>query len=230
MTETHSSRPEDEAQLIELVRSIDVEAPQHLHDAVHAMVAEAPQRHTGRRRAREGLRLRVGAAGAALAAAVVVLVLALSGSGSGELSLSQAAAVTLKGATLAAPTESRNDRAELTEGVDGIAFPYWDKRFGWRSAGSRSDRIGGRVVRTVFYTDARGRRLGYAIVAGTPAPRIAAGSVRWRSGTEYRLTRLHGAEVVTWTRDGHLCVVSGRGVDSATLLALASWDDDPSAS
>jgi hypothetical protein len=229
MTDMHPSRPEDEAQLIELVRSIEVEAPGHLHETIEAMVAAAPQGRN-RVRAREGLRLRVGAAGVAFAAVVVALVLAVSGSGSGELGLSQAAAVTLKGATLAAPAESRSDRTELTAGVDGIAFPYWDKHFGWRSAGSRSDRIGGRTLRTVFYTDARGRRIGYAIVAGTPAPRIAAGAVQWRSGTEYRLTRLHGAEVVTWTRDGHLCVVSGRGVDGATLLALASWDDESSAS
>jgi hypothetical protein len=230
MTDIHPSRPEDEAQLVEFVRSIDVEAPQHLHETIEAMVAAAPRRRTGRARTREGLRLRVGAAGVAFAAVVVALVLALSGSGSGELGLSQAAAVTLKGATLAAPAESQSDHAELTAAVDGIAFPYWDKHFGWRSAGSRSDRIGGRTVRTVFYTDARGRRIGYAIVAGTPAPRIAAGAVQWRSGTEYRLTRLHGAEVVTWTQDGHLCVVSGRGVDGATLLALASWDDESSAS
>jgi hypothetical protein len=230
MTDTHPPRPEDEAQLIELVRSIDVEAPRHLHERIGEMVAAAPQRRTGRARAHEGLRLRVGAAGVAFAAVVVALVLALSGSGSGELGLSQAAAVTLKGATLAAPGQSRSDGAELTASVDGIAFPDWNRRFGWRSAGARSDRIGGRTVRTVFYTDARGRRIGYAIVAGTPAPRIAAGAVKWRSGTEYRLTSLHGAEVVTWTRDGHLCVVSGRGVDGATLLALASWEDGPSAS
>jgi hypothetical protein len=31
--------------------------------------------------------------------------------------------------------------------------------------------------------------------------------------------------VVTWLRGGHLCVVSGRGVDRATLLHLASWTD-----
>jgi hypothetical protein len=230
MTDIHSSRPEDETQLVELIRSIDVEAPRHLHETIDAMVSATPRRRSGRSRTAGGLRLKVGAAGAAFAAVVVVLVLALSGSGSGELGLSQAAAVTLKGATLAAPTENSRDRTELAATVDGIAFPYWNRRFGWRSAGSRSDRIGGRTLRTVFYTDARGRRIGYAIVAGTPAPRIAAGAVQWRSGTEYRLTHLHGAEVVTWTRDGHLCVVSGRGVDSATLLALASWDDGPSTS
>jgi len=37
---------------------------------------------------------------------------------------------------------------------------------------------------------------------------------------------VRGAPVVTWLRDGHLCVVSGHGVSGATLLRLASWGDD----
>ena len=37
--------------------------------------------------------------------------------------------------------------------------------------------------------------------------------------------RENGARLVTWLRDGHLCVVSGRDMDSATLLRLASWND-----
>jgi hypothetical protein len=41
----------------------------------------------------------------------------------------------------------------------------------------------------------------------------------------YRLLTVHGAAVVTWLRDGHLCVISGRGVSSATLLRLASWSE-----
>jgi hypothetical protein len=36
---------------------------------------------------------------------------------------------------------------------------------------------------------------------------------------------VNGAAVVSWLRKGHLCIVSGRGVDGATLLALASWDE-----
>ena len=46
-----------------------------------------------------------------------------------------------------------------------------------------------------------------------------------RDGTPYRLLTVNGTHVVTWLRDGHLCVVSGRGVNGATLLRLASWDD-----
>jgi hypothetical protein len=40
----------------------------------------------------------------------------------------------------------------------------------------------------------------------------------------FRLLSEHGAPVVTWLRDGRLCVVSGQGVSGATLLRLASWD------
>jgi hypothetical protein len=49
--------------------------------------------------------------------------------------------------------------------------------------------------------------------------------IAWRGGVSYRLLTENGAAVVTWLRDGHLCVVSGRGVSSATLLRLASWSD-----
>ena len=35
----------------------------------------------------------------------------------------------------------------------------------------------------------------------------------------------NGTEIVSWLRKGHLCVVAGRGVSSATLLKLASWTD-----
>src|ERR1700730_458996 len=94
---------------------------------------------------------------------------------------------------------------------------------GARSPGSRTDRVGGRAVTTVFYADAGGRRIGYAIVAGTPAPRSTGGAIAWRKKTPYRLLTENGTAVVTWLRDGHLCVVSGRGVSSATLLRLASW-------
>ena len=113
------------------------------------------------------------AAAGVVAIAVVAVALAVaSGGGSHALSLRQAAAPTLRAATLPAPAESRADHAQLTAAVGGVRFPYWGERFGWRSTGTRSDRIDGRAVTTVFYADAAGRRIGYAILAGTPAPRI----------------------------------------------------------
>ena len=218
--------PHTESELIELVRSSDVRAPDSLHRQVSTMIASRPRRRR--------LALHPPVLGAVAAAAVVVVValaVALSGGGSPTLHFNQAAAPTLRAATLSAPPESSTNHAELTAAVDGVKFPYWEDRFGWRSTGMRSDQIAGRAITTVFYSDASGRRIGYAIIAGHPAPRIGGGVVLWRGGVPYRLLATNGAAVVTWLRDGHLCVVSGRGVSGATLLKLASWSDhDASAS
>jgi hypothetical protein len=134
-----------------------------------------------------------------------------------------AVALTQRPATAGAPAENPHNGTELAVAVDGVPFPYWDERFGWRSTGSRTDRVDGREITTVFYADRIGQRVGYAIVAGAPAPAVDGGAVRWRGGIAYRLAHAGGREVVSWQRDGHLCVVAGRGVSSATLLALASW-------
>jgi hypothetical protein len=217
------SRPRTEAELVEAIRSVDVGAPPELHARVRAMVADGSSERGRRPGFPAGWRL--GTAGAAVALAAIVLALVLAGGGAGGLSLRQASALTVRPATMAPPAESRHHREQLAATVDGIAFPYWGERFGWRSQGARLDRVGGRTVRTVFYVDGNGRRVGYSIVAGTPAPKIGAGAVRWRSGTPYRIASVSGAKVVTWQRNGHLCVISGRGVDGATLLTLASWDD-----
>ena len=148
----------------------------------------------------------------------------LSG-GAPALSLRQVTAPTLRAATLPAPSESSAHHTQLAAAVDGVPFPYWGERFGWRSTGTRSDLIDGRTVTTVFYANGGGQRIGYAILAGNSVPRIDGGAVAWRGGVAYRLLAENSASVVTWVRDGHLCVVSGHGVPSATLLRLASWSD-----
>ncbi len=218
--------PDGEARLLERLHAVDVQAPVHLHERVQAMADEASG--GSRRGRRRGLGWRLGAAGAAAAAIAIVLVLALSGSGGGsEISLQHASALALGRATMPAPAESPAHHAQLSAAVDGVAFPYWGERFGWRAVGTGSGEIAGRPVTTVYYADEAGRRVGYAIVHGAPAPALstAAGSVRWRHGTAYRVSRVGDAAVVTWVRDGHLCVIAGRGVPPVTLLALASWDD-----
>jgi hypothetical protein len=103
-----------------------------------------------------------------------------------------------------------------------VAFPNWEARYGWRSAGERIGRVGGRAVTTVFYETYGGRRIGYAIVAGAPAPSISGGAVRRVDGTSYRVTSVGGGHIVTWLRDGRLCVIGGAHVSAGTLLALAS--------
>jgi hypothetical protein len=79
-------------------------------------------------------------------------------------------------------------------------------------------------VTTVFYEGSRGRRVGYAIVGGSSASQLSGGVVSRRDGVPYRLLTVNGVPVVAWMREGHLCVVSGRGVGGATLLRLASWE------
>ena len=176
-------RPHTESELVEFVRSIDAPAPDSLHRQVESLIAGRPRfarRPTGAR-ARASAPRSFGAAprlaaigGIAAAAAAVAIAVSLSGGASSALSLRQASALTLSPATTSAPRESASNRAELAAAVEGVSFPYWGERFGWRSTGARSDRVGGRAVTTVFYADGRGRRIGYAIVAGAPAPRPAA--------------------------------------------------------
>jgi hypothetical protein len=216
-------RPDTESELVDYLRSIDVRAPERLHRRIEELVSE---RSSPRRRP-VAIRWRL-AGGLALAAVVAVLVASLAGGGSHPLTVNQASVLALRPATAPAPAESPSKGMQLDAAVDGVSFPYWTERFGWRASGSRTDHAGGRTIRTVFYSNARGQRIGYAIVSGTPAPRAGGGSVLWRGGTPFRLTTANGTGVVTWLRDGRLCVVAGRGVHGTTLLALASWHDQRS--
>jgi hypothetical protein len=214
--------PRTESELVELVRSSDVRAPESLHRQVDVLVASRrPRRSRGFAPPR---RLLGTMAAAAVAGAIVA---ALTG-GSSAVSVREASALTLLPATSSAPRESTTRRAQLSAAVEGVPFPYWGERFGWHGSGARTDRLDGRTVTTVFYTDVRGRRVGYAIASGT-VPTVSGGVAVRRHGVDYRLLSENGASVVTWLRDGHLCVVSGRGLDTTTLLRLASWDDRGSA-
>jgi hypothetical protein len=208
--------PPTESELVDFVRSIDVPAPPELHRRIDAMVAASVPAERRHRR-----RLRFGVTGA-LAAAVIAVVLVLASSGgSPQLTLHTAVTLTQRPATMPAPSESADGGEALAAHVEGVAFPYWEDR-GWRATGERVDRAGGRNITTVFYRGARGQWVGYAIVAGTPAPSVGGGLVVTRGGVPYRFTVTNGVKVMTWLRDGRLCVVAGHGVSNATLLSLAS--------
>jgi len=220
-----SERPTDtEAELVEFLRSVDERAPQQLHERIDALIAEhrSPAGRSARRRPALGIAL---GGAVALVAVLVVALLVSGGSPTPTLSLGQATALTLRPATMSAPAENPHAGAQLAASVDGVAFPYWEDHFGWRSTGARIDHVGGRTAMTVFYTNGSGKQIGYTIVGGTPAPRLSGGVVAWRGGTPYRIISRNGSQLVIWLRHGRLCVVAGRGVHPATLLALASWDD-----
>lgn len=235
MTEQPKITKKDIATLAATVR-----APESLHRRVQEMIAEAQQRPARRRigwwmptgrlavRTTPAVRPLAAAAAAALAAALaIVLAVALSGGGSGgagpQTLSTRAAALALAPATLPAPPESSSNRRELAASVGGVAFPYWEEHFGWHASGSRRDTLAGHSVTTVFYSNANGQRVGYAIVAGR-APATPDGRLIRHWGVPYRLSVQDGANVIVWRRHGRLCVVAARGVSHSTLLSLASWD------
>ena len=229
MSEPHSHIEDEQRHVAVLVRSFDAPAPQSLHRQIDSLVVEHQDRRFARRASprRRFSTLGLASAGAAILAVVAVAIAVSLGGGSSSAmpDLRQAAAPTLRAATLPAPIQNSAHRTQLAVAVGGVPFPYWEDRFGWHSTGARTDRVDGRSIVTVFYGDTAGRRIGYAILSGTPAPRIGGGTIVWRDDVAYRVLSNNGATVVTWLRDGHLCAVSGRGVSSATLLRLASWSD-----
>ena len=223
--------PGKEAELFEFIRGIDTPAPDSLHRRIDLLIERRTSGRTRRARARgdraaaaPALWPRLAAAGALAAVTVVALAVVLTSGTSHQLSVREASALTFDRATAAAPMESPRENGTLAAAVEGVSFPYWEDRFGWRSTGTRTDRIAGRTVQTVYYGD-HGRRIGYAIVGGSGSPHVTGGRTVMIAGRPYTVSTVNGHPVITWLRDGHLCVVSGRGVDSATLLRLASWTD-----
>lgn len=213
----------EQQRALQMTGALQERAPAAVHARVQALVPASRPRRGFPSAPRLGL-----AAAAATALTAAALVVSSIGGG-GATGLQQAAALTLSPPTMSAPAESPMRHNQLAVSVDGVAFPYWRERFGWRSAGARVDRIDGRSVTTVFYSNAHGRRIGYAIVSG-PAWATHGGTVTWWAGVPYRLLTHDGATVVAWPRGGRLCVVSGRDVSAATLLHLASWSGErPSA-
>lgn len=175
--------------------------------------------------ARVRVRRRVGYASAfaaALAAVVLGLVLVLPGGSPGAPSVSEAAALAALGPTHPAPAPDPSaPNVKLGRDVQDVYFPNWQRNFGAHAMGQRDDVLGDRAAVTVFYSW-HGKRLVYTIV-GLPALAEPKGQPTGRNGVEYRTLKLNDGFVVTWRRDGHTCVLSGRGVSPAVLLKLAAW-------
>jgi hypothetical protein len=183
----------------------DERAPLALREAIET--ARRPRRQGGRR-----VSLAAALAGAtALAAAVVALV--LGGSDAAAPSFSAVAALATRSPAAAAPAP--------LPGVDGVRFPDWNEKFGWRAAGVREDRVAGRRAVTVTY-EKGGRTAVYTIVAGDPLPWPDAEAIV-RTGTKFKAVEADGRTVVTWRRNGRTCVLSATDVPRDKLLGLAAW-------
>jgi hypothetical protein len=158
------------------------------------------------------------AAGAAFA---LILALVLPG-GAGGPSVVEAAELAARPAEGPAPRPEPGQPALLEARAEGLAYPNWAREFGWRAAGRRVDEVDGRRAVTVFYVK-EGRRIGYTILSGDQLDPPDEARRAVRDGTTFRGLASDGRLIVTWPRQGHTCVLSGEGVDAATLIDLAAW-------
>ncbi len=209
---THRTPPEDalpgDAESAAIGRRIqqlalEVEAPATLRMRL------ADGGRTAARRRRVALPALAGLGLAALAA--VALVLVGIGGGPSAPSVDDAVALALAPATAPAPAIDPSDTQLVRERIGGITFPNyayaWPK---WKTSGARRDHLSGREATTVVYRGPRGD-VGYTIVDGKPLdPPNGARHVRV-GGVDLAVLHRDGATVVTWQRDGHTCVLAGRG-------------------
>jgi anti-sigma factor RsiW len=148
------------------------------------------------------------------AAAAVALVLVTAGGAPTVTAVLDAA-----GASPAAAISSSGGPL-LPVAVEGVRFPNYEEKFGWRAVGRRADEIDGRDVTTVFY-ERGGERVSYSIVAGDALAEPDGEDVE-AEGT--RLRRIGAGNAVTWRRLDHTCVMDGSSaVSPATVAELAGW-------
>lgn len=211
----------------EALRALDdVVAPDSLRLAVGDAVAGVERRRASRGRLWRGGALGVaGAVGVSLLTMIVLAFMAQrlidpSGDdGTPATGVRSVASVALRPPSDPAPA-ARPGGELLRANAGPIAFPTWT-RAGWHAVGTRSDTIRGYELKTVFYADAAGRRIGYAI-ADAQLPVRGGEVVTWR-GARLRVLDRGATSVVTWRRDGRTCILAGRGVPVGRLLTLASY-------
>ncbi len=210
-------RFERERRVVEVLRAAraDERAPLALRERIEA----ARPGRAARTRRRGAYTL---VSGAALAAVIVALGLALPSGTPGSPTVSQAAALAVRGPSPArgVPLPEPGNPRQLDQQVGNLYFPNYAARVGYRPVGQRIDRVGGRTVVTVYYDGSRGQ-VAYSIV-GAPPLRQPGGEGRHVGGFFLRAARMHGRTLVTWVEDGHTCILSGAGVSTQQLSALAS--------
>ena len=158
-------------------------------------------------------------AGAAVAAAALAVALVVPGGG---LTVAQAADLGQRPPTQSAPAGVPGTPQLLRAQVDGVPFPSYDAKFGWKTVGAREDDRGGRDTRTVYYEKGE-RTIAYTIVSGDALDYPEDARTTKRAGVEYRTFAQDGRAVVTWERNGRTCVLSGAAIPAGELVALADW-------
>jgi hypothetical protein len=191
----------------------EVRAPLALRERL-----ESDRARLARPRARRRL-FSIGLAGAAVAVALLVAVLA----GPNGPTLQEAAAFGGLGPTGPAPAVYSEDSKLLDATQDGVQFPEWGAKFGWKATGQRTGEVGGREAKTVYY-EKEGKTLAYTVVGGDALDVPDDTRSVTVEGTEVHLFRTDdGRPAATWERNGQTCILAGAGVPDAKLGELAGW-------
>jgi hypothetical protein len=222
--ETHDPRREPDTEAIGLAiqaAARRVEAPPRLR----ARIAEERLR-AGRGAPARRWAFRPPALAAGLAAVAIAVTLALSGlpgGGAGGPSVDDAVALALSPPTEPAPGVDGTNATALRLSVGGVAFPNyrWSLKR-WETAGARDDRVEGRAAKTVVYRGPSGD-VGYTIVDGEPLDTPDGARIVDRNGLRLAVLRTDGANVVTWRRGGHTCVLASKGASPGQLISFATW-------
>ena len=199
------------------LRGLDLQASPALRERI-----AAPSARRARPARRRRLAIPATLAGAAAAAALAAVVLLPAGGG--NPTVVEAARLSAQPPTAAVAVDSSNPKL-LAADVEGVPFPNWRGEFGWRPDGARSDRLGNRAARTVFYEHA-GRRVAYTIVSGDGISAPEGSRPATSNGVHLHTLAQGGRRVVTWWRDGRTCVLSSSDVGDHQLIALATWKGD----
>jgi hypothetical protein len=161
----------------------------------------------------------------AMAVLAAVLVLVLVEEGTNPPSVAEAATAGFLEAADPAPRSRPDTRGLVDADFEGVQFPNWSRRFGWHTTGARSDELGGRRTRTVFYGH-MGHRIGYTVVSGAPLAIPPGGERVIRNGVTVTLIGSHMHALAVFVRGGHTCILSGHVAHRATLIKLAAWKGD----
>ena len=198
----------------------ETHAPQSLRESIE----RERERAAARSRTPFWRRRRLGLALAGIASALLIAVIALQGGEtSTEPTLANVTAAARLDATKQAPRSIGGTPPNLDARVGNLVFPDWTAKFGWRAVGRRDDTLSGRSVTTVVYRNPDGARLGYAVVSGDELDAEPPGRPVTRDGKTYHVARAGGRTVVTWTQQGHTCVIAAPAtVPSTRLVDLAA--------
>ena len=196
-----------------------VSAPMALRARVEAMergeATEAPRRRRRERRRGWGWLPSAGLAAAAVAAVAIVVAF------SGGPATAEVLAAATRAPVAAAQLDPSSPRL-LQDQVDEVRFPNFEGKFGWEAEGVRTDEIGGREAKTVFYRR-EGRRIAYTIVEGEQLAWPPGSDKAEQDGVKMRVFEDGDRKAVTWRRNGRTCILSATNVPTDQLIELAAW-------